>query len=101
MTLIHVSSGSSKHNLHDFDHDELMRELLEMTCWLQEQSVLEDIALDYRVKSMDSIELKYKRYYPNRQIRQVFNDILGFRSFCDNYPKIERKVSVHALTRQA
>ena len=79
---------SLKHNLHDFDHDELMRELLEMTCWFQEQSVLEDIALDYRVKSMDSIELKYKRYYPNRQIRQVFNDILGFRAFCDNYTEL-------------
>ena len=79
---------SLKHNLHDFDHDELMRELLEMTCWLQEQSELEDIALDYRVKSMDSIELKYQRYYPNRQVRQVFNDILGFRSFCDNYAEL-------------
>ena len=79
---------SLKHNLHDFNHDELMRELLEMTCWLQEQSVFEDIALDYRVKSMDSIELKYKRYYPNRQVRQVFNDILGFRAFCDNYAEL-------------
>lgn len=79
---------SLKHNLHDFDHNELMREMLEMTCWLQEQSELEDIALDYRVKSMDSIELKYQRYYPNRQVRQVFNDILGFRAFCDNYAEL-------------
>lgn len=76
---------SLKHNLHDYDHDEIMRELLEMTCWLQEQSELEDIALDYRLKSMDSIELKYQRYYPNRQMRQVFNDILGFRALCDSY----------------
>ena len=79
---------SLKHNLHDFDHNELMREMLEMTCWLQEQSELEDIALDYRVKSMDSIELKYQRYYPNKQVRQVFNDILGFRAFCDNYAEL-------------
>ena len=79
---------SLKHNLHDFGHDELMRELLEMTYWLQEQSELDDIALDYRVKSMDSIELKYKRYYPNRQVRQVFNDILGFRAFCDDYAEL-------------
>ena len=40
---------------------------------------------DYRIKSMDSIELKYQRYYPNCQVRQVFNDIIGFRAFCDNY----------------
>ena len=79
---------SLKHNLHDFEHDELMRELFEMTCWLQEQKELEDIALDYRVKSMDSIKLKYQRYYPNRQVRQVYNDILGFRAFCDNYEEL-------------
>ncbi len=76
---------SLKQNLHYFDHDELIAELTEMTSWLQEQQELEDIALDYRIKSMDSIELKYQRYYPNRQVRQVFNDILGFRAFCDNY----------------
>ena len=76
---------SLKQNLHYFDHDELMAELATMTLWLQEQQELEDIAIDYRIKSMDSIELKYQRYYPNRQVRQVFNDIIGFRAFCDNY----------------
>lgn len=79
---------SLKQNLHCFDHDTLMEELQEMTYWLQERPELEDIALDYRVKSMDSIELKYQRYYPNRQVRQVFNDILGFRAFCDDYQLI-------------
>ena len=43
------------------------------------------IAIDYRIKSYDSIELKYNRYYPDGQTRKVFNDILGFRAFCDNY----------------
>lgn len=79
---------SLKQNLHYFEHAELMKELQKMTYWLQEQPILEDIALDYRVKSMDSIELKYQRYYPNRQVRQVFNDILGFRAFCDNYSEM-------------
>ena len=60
---------SLKQNLHYFDHDELMAELATMTLWLQEQQELEDIAIDYRIKSMDSIELKYQRYYPNRQVR--------------------------------
>ncbi len=47
-----------------------------------------DIALDYRVKSVDSILLKYNRYYPDHQTRKVFNDILGFRAFCDSYEPI-------------
>lgn len=76
---------SLKQNLHYFEHEELMDEMAEMTTWLQEQQELEDIALDYRIKSMDSIELKYRRYYPDHQVRKVFNDILGFRAFCDSY----------------
>ena len=85
---------SLKQNLHYFDHDKLMTELDTMALWLQEQQELEDIALDYRIKSMDSIELKYQRYYPNRQVRQVFNDILGFRAFCDNYSDLLSENSV-------
>ena len=65
-----------------------MAELYSAAYWLQERPELEDIALDYRVKSMDSIELKYHRYYPNRQVRQVFNDLLGFRAFCDSYDQL-------------
>lgn len=53
-----------------------------------EQEILSSIALDYRVKSVDSILLKYERYYPDHQTRKVFNDILGFRAFCDSYDQI-------------
>lgn len=44
--------------------------------------------MDYRVKSIESILSKYDRYYPNTQTRKVFNDILGFRAFCDSYDSI-------------
>lgn len=47
--------------------------------------MLFDIPLDYRIKSQESIENKYSRYYPDSQVRKVFNDILGFRAFCDTY----------------
>ena len=40
------------------------------------------------VKSLDSILLKYERYYPEHQTRKVFNDILGFRAFCDSYSQV-------------
>lgn len=59
-----------------------------MSEWLDEQEIFEDIALDYRIKSLDSILLKYERYYPDHQVRKVFNDILGFRAFCDNYDDV-------------
>ena len=77
-----------KKNLHYFDKTLLIQELYEMTEWLDAQELLAEIAIDYRVKSMDSILLKYDRYYPDHQTRKVFNDILGFRAFCDNYDDV-------------
>ena len=77
-----------KKNLHYFDKDALLAELNQMTDWLDSQNALADIALDYRIKSKDSIILKYNRYYPDHQVRKVFNDILGFRAFCDSYDDI-------------
>lgn len=77
-----------KRNLHYFDKDTLLAELNQMTDWLDGQNALADIALDYRIKSIDSIILKYNRYYPDHQVRKVFNDILGFRAFCDSYDDI-------------
>lgn len=65
-----------------------MQELSAMVKWLQMQTILEDISLDFRIKSIASIKQKYERYYPNRQIKQVFNDILGFRAFCDDYGQL-------------
>ena len=56
-----------KKNLHYFDRNLLIAELMAMTEWLDEQEILSDIALDYRIKSLDSILLKYDRYYPDYQ----------------------------------
>lgn len=75
-------------DLHYFNKDALIDELTKLTEWLDEQEILLDIALDYRVKSVDSILLKYNRYYPDHQTRKVFDDILGFRAFCDSYEPI-------------
>ena len=60
-----------KKNLHYFDKNLLIAELLMMTEWLDEQEILSGIALDYRVKSLDSILLKYDRYYPDHRKRQI------------------------------
>lgn len=65
-----------KRNLHYFDKEELIGELISMTEWLDEQDILSDVALDYRVKSLDSILLKYDRYYPDHQTRRMADAIL-------------------------
>ena len=79
---------SLKKNLHYFEREMLLQELFNYADWLNEQDVFTGTAIDYRIKSYDSIELKYDRYYPDGQARKVFNDILGFRAFCDGYDKL-------------
>ena len=32
--------------------------------------------------------MKYNRYYPDHQTRKVFDDLLGFRSLCNDYDDI-------------
>ncbi|MBR2692776.1 MAG: hypothetical protein IKE69_01040 [Thermoguttaceae bacterium] len=76
---------SLKKNLDQFEREPLLAELAHMTEWLDENEILSSVALDYRIKSVESIENKYERYYPNHQVRKVFNDTLGFRAFCDGY----------------
>lgn len=80
---------SLKRTLRHFDKGALIDELMIMTEWLDEQTVLSEIALDYRIKSYASIIGKYERYLnSSRHVSQVFNDILGFRAFCDNYDHV-------------
>lgn len=80
---------SLKRTLRHFDKDALIEELTAMTEWLDEQSVLSEIALDYRIKSYASIVDKYERYLnSSRHVSQVFNDILGFRAFCNSYDDV-------------
>ena len=60
-----------------------------MADWLDEQTLLSEIALDYRIKSISSISQKYERYInSSRHLSQVFNDVLGFRAFCDSYEDV-------------
>lgn len=80
---------SLKGTLRHFDRDALIDELNKMTEWLDEQDALSEIALDYRIKSYASIVSKYERYLDSsHHVSQVFNDILGFRTFCDNYDDV-------------
>lgn len=79
---------SLKKNLHYFNRDELLDELNRVRKWYLSLDVLADLPVDYRIKSAQSISLKYDRYYPDHQVRKVFNDLLGFRSMVDSYEDI-------------
>jgi len=85
-----------KKNLHYFDKDSLINELIKINAWYDEFEELYELALDYRIKSIQSAILKYQRYYPDHQARKVFDDLLGFRSLCDNYEDVLelREISV-------
>lgn len=77
-----------KKNLHYFNKEKLIKELIEVNEWYDSAEGLDDLALDYRIKCVQSAILKYKRYYPDHQARKVFDDLLGFRSLCDNYEEV-------------
>ena len=77
-----------KKNLHYFDKDMLFAEIIKANEWYDEFEELHELALDYRIKSIQSAILKYNRYYPDHQTRKVFDDLLGFRSLCNNYDDV-------------
>ena len=80
---------SLKNSLHHFNKESLLNELLDFTDWLDANETLFIVALDYRIKSMQSINLKYERYInSNREVKRIFNDVLGFRAFCDRYEDV-------------
>ena len=79
---------SLKRNLHYFTKEDVMNEMKKFTGWLIENETISELALDYRIKSIESISSKFDRYYPDHQMRKVFDDILGFRAFCDSYDDV-------------
>ena len=56
-----------KKNLHYFEKDKLIEELIKVNAWYDEFEELHNLPLDYRIKSIQSAILKYERYYPDHQ----------------------------------
>ena len=71
--------------MHYFDKKILMNEIYNVNAWYDSCDFLHNIAADYRIKSIQSAMLKYDRYFPDHQARKVFDDLLGFRTLCDDY----------------
>ena len=75
---------SLKNNLDSFEKEALLQDALAAAEWLDINPLLAEVAIDYRIKSEESIRSKYERCYPHRPVIKTFNDILGFRSCCDD-----------------
>ena len=86
-----------KKNLHYFEKEKILKEIIKVNEWYDEFTELHNLALDYRIKSVQSAMLKYDRYYPDHQARKVFDDLLGFRSLCDNYEDVLALKSISEL----
>lgn len=93
---------SLKNTLHKFEKDQLINDLKNARrFFLSKQNIIESYIRSYRIKSIDSILMKYDRYYPNTSFERVYNDILGFRILCKNYSDIERILDPEIFSRKS
>lgn len=70
-----------RNTLRKFDKDELFLELKDCANFYR-YNVLNHshlLPIDYRIKSLHSIMIKYDKYYPSTEVKSCFNDLLGFR----------------------
>lgn len=86
-----------KKNLHHFDKEVLLADIKNATEWYDNCMYLRDLTIDYRIKSFQSILLKYNKFYPNHLVSKVFNDILGFRTLCDNYNEVLKMLEIENI----
>ncbi|WP_061282054.1 MULTISPECIES: hypothetical protein [Clostridium] len=73
-----------KNTLRKVGKNLLMDELNDYRLFLKKRRTLLD-EYTYRIKSLQSINLKYNRYYPTKEIGTCFNDILGIRIIVLDY----------------
>ena len=86
-----------KQDLHYFNKAELLSEIEKVIEWYDATISDYEIPIDYRIKSVQSATLKYQRYFPDHQARKVFNELLGFRSLCDNYDEVLSLASLEGI----
>lgn len=91
-------SLSLKRSLRHFDKEALFKDIENALEWFDKEGINNDmrknLEIDYRVKSLNSVQLKYDRYYPDRPAAKAFNDLLGFRCICKDYASILSSVNI-------
>ena len=79
---------SLAHSLRHFERNLIFEDIQQMIKFYNNLEELDDLAIDYRIKSKDSCMRKYNKFYPEMRVEKTFNDVLGFRMLCDNYDEI-------------
>jgi len=72
-------------SLRHFNKDLLFDDINKMINFYNNSEIMDELAIDYRIKSEDSCLRKYNKFYPDMRAEKTFNDVLGFRMMCDNY----------------
>ena len=77
-------------SLSNFDKDMLMNDIQQAIYFYNERlEHIEKFSSSYRIKSMQSIKVKYDRYDQHIAVERVYNDLLGFRLLCNDYEDID------------
>lgn len=85
----HTQLGKSLVNsLRHFDKELLFDDINKVINFYNNSEIMDELAIDYRIKSEDSCLRKYDKFYPYMRVEKTFNDVLGFRMLCDNYDGI-------------
>lgn len=53
-----------KNTLHKFKENQIFQEISEIIEFYQDSHLLEEVVIDYRIKSIDSCIRKYKKFFP-------------------------------------
>lgn len=80
-------SVSMKRTLRHFNKEDVLNDIRNARQWYNMQTILYQLPIDLRIKSIGSASIKFDRY-PTSTFSRVFNDILGFRSICSNYEEV-------------
>lgn len=75
-------------SLRHFDKELLFDDINKVINFYNNSEIMDELAIDYRIKSEDSCLRKYDKFYPDMRVEKTFNDVLGFRMLCDNYDGI-------------
>lgn len=77
-------------SLSHFDKNVLLDDISDALFYFNErQEIIESFSSSYRIKSMNSVLMKYDRYDKRTSVERVYNDLLGFRYICKDYDKLD------------
>jgi putative GTP pyrophosphokinase len=79
---------SLKNTLRKFDKKKLFDEIGSLIFYFTEHEA--EISHEHRIKSLQSCNIKYEKYYPSTEVEKVLNDILGIRIIIDDYSVIDK-----------